>query len=223
MTKNDLKDLSPQERLKKLKELEKEKKKEIEEARKQIKESERDITDEHKFKEKVPIPEVGLENLQGLSEEGRQLLMVLKDLKEKKKEETVEEVKEVIQEESLEETVRRIEPIPVQVQGTEYALHLSQRPMQDLQNQMAGIYETSQERGYMTPEDQKKVAYISAGVQHKMEAIDNGSYNSSDDLISIVKSTRELSAHMLGRNPDQVYNSGKTEETQRDRYTGREV
>jgi hypothetical protein len=223
MAKDVLKDLSPQERLKRLKELEQEKKKEIEEARKLIKESEKDITAEHEFKEKVPIPEVGLENLQGLSEEGRQLLMVLKDLKAKKKQESVKETKKVVTEESLEETVRRIEPIPIHAQNTEYALHLSQRPMQDLQNQMKGIYEISQERGYMTPEDQKKVAYISAGVQHKMEAIDNGSYNASDDLTSRVKATKELSAHMLGGNPDQVYQSGKTEETQRDRYTGREI
>ena len=222
MAKDDLKDLSPQERLKVLKKLEQEKKKEIDEARKLIKESEKDITAEHEFKEKVPIPEVGLENLQGLSEEGRQLLMVLKDLKAKKKEEEPVIVKSV-EGESLEETVRRIEPIPVQVQGTEYAIHLSQRPMQDLQNQMKGIYETSQERGYMTSEDQKKVAYLSAGVQHKMEAIDNGSYNASDDLTSRVKATKELSAHMLSKNPDQVYHSGKTEETQRDRYTGREA
>ena len=222
MVKNDLKGLSPQERLKRLKELEQKKKKEIQEARKLIKESEKDITDQHEFKEKVPIPEVGMQDLQGLSEEGRQLLMVLKDLKSKKKEE--EPVKKVIiEEESLEETIQRIDPIPIQVQNTEYAMHLSQRPMQDLQNQMAGIYETSQERGYMTSEDQKKVAYISAGVQHKMEAIEQGSYNASDDLTSRVKATKELSAHMLGRNPDQVYHSGSTEETQRDRYTGREA
>ncbi|NQV91048.1 hypothetical protein HQ489_01095 [Candidatus Woesearchaeota archaeon] len=223
MAKNDFKNLSPQERLKKLKELEQEKKKEIAEARKLIKESEKDITAEHQFKEKVPIPEVGLENLQGLSEEGRQLLMVLKDLKEKKNPKSVKETKKVVSEESLEETIQRIDPIPIHVKNTEYALHLSQRPMQDLQNQMAGIYEISQERGYMTQEDQKKVAYISAGVHHKMEAIDNGLYTTSDDLTSKVKATKELSAHMLGGNPDHVYHATGTKETQRDRYTGREV
>jgi len=225
MAKDDLKDLTPQERLKRLKELEQKKKKEIEEARKLIQESEKDITAEHKFKEKVPIPEVGLENLQGLSEEGRQLLMVLKDLKEKKKqEEPIKKIKAVLDsEDTLEETITRINPIPIQVQNTEYALHLSQRPMQDLYREMSGIYESSQERGYMTSEDQKKVAYISAGVQHKIEAIDDGSYMANKDLTSKLSATKELSAHMLGHNPDRMYNSGSTKETQRDRYTGRET
>ncbi len=54
----DIKKLSPREKLAKLKELEKKNKQEIELARKMIEESEREVEIEEEMKEKVPIPEV---------------------------------------------------------------------------------------------------------------------------------------------------------------------
>ena len=52
---DDLKNVPPEERIKKLKELEEKKKKEIEEAQKAIRESEQEITEKRKWEDKVPI------------------------------------------------------------------------------------------------------------------------------------------------------------------------
>ena len=54
----ELKKLSPAERLKKLKELEKEKKKEIEEAQKLISSSEEELASEEKKKQDIPIEQL---------------------------------------------------------------------------------------------------------------------------------------------------------------------
>src|SRR3990167_2739866 len=89
MAKDELKDLPPEERIKRLKKLEEEKKKEIEEAEKIIKESNEEITERRKWIEKVPIPQVAQDDLEGLGEEGKQLFNVHRGKKEEAaKEET---------------------------------------------------------------------------------------------------------------------------------------
>ena len=93
MTVNDLKKLSPEERIKKLKELEEQKKKEIEQQKndieqdkkeiedveKEIKNAQGELNEKRKVKEKVPIPEFAKEDLEWLSEEGKQILSVQKE------------------------------------------------------------------------------------------------------------------------------------------------
>lgn len=83
--KEDLRSLPPEERIRKLKELEKKRKKEIAEAQENIRESEEEIKDRLKWLDKVPMPEFAQEDLEGLSEEARQVLKERKGIKEKKK------------------------------------------------------------------------------------------------------------------------------------------
>ena len=54
----DIKKLSPEERIKKLKELEEQRKKEIEEAHKLLKTSEDEVEEKRKLKENIPIPQL---------------------------------------------------------------------------------------------------------------------------------------------------------------------
>ena len=83
---DDLKNFSPEEKLRKLKELQKKKKQELAEAEKEIKESEEELSDQQKFLEKVPIPEVTKEDLAGLSESAREILKMQRGFKGKKAE-----------------------------------------------------------------------------------------------------------------------------------------
>src|SRR3989338_11521327 len=91
MAEDDIKKLPPEERIKKLKELEKQRKKEIEEAQKKIKESEDELRERRKWKEKVPIPEFAQEGFGGLSEEAKDILKQHRGVKEKLLEQPAEQ------------------------------------------------------------------------------------------------------------------------------------
>ena len=76
----DLSKFPPEERIKKLKELEKKKKEEIAQARKEIKESEDELTERQKWTDKVPIPQFAQEDLVGLSNEAKEMLKASRQL-----------------------------------------------------------------------------------------------------------------------------------------------
>src|SRR3990167_5553452 len=80
---DELKNLPPEERIKKLKELEKQRKKEIEEAQKVIKDSEEELTARRKWTDRVPIPEMGQDDFANLSAEGQEILRLGKGLQKK--------------------------------------------------------------------------------------------------------------------------------------------
>ena len=123
MADEDLKKLPPEERIKRLKELEQKRKKEIEDAQTQIRESEQELSARKRWVEKVPIPEVIKEDLEGLSEEGKQLLKVHKG-KAVEKKEVEEEKKPSVprgKASALEETVAREKiELPPEALGMEY-------------------------------------------------------------------------------------------------------
>lgn len=81
----DLKNFPPEERVKRLKELEEQKNKEIEEAKKLIKESEEEIIERRKWKDKVPMPEFVSGSLEGLSTEVKDILKTERGLNENQK------------------------------------------------------------------------------------------------------------------------------------------
>ncbi len=83
MPETELAKLPPEERLRRLKELEKQHKKELEEAEQQIKNSQRELANKQKWLEKIPIPELAKEDLDWLSEEGRQILRERRGIKKK--------------------------------------------------------------------------------------------------------------------------------------------
>lgn len=103
---DELKRLSPQERIRKLKELEEERKKEIEEAEKLIKESNVEIEEERKELERIPIPQLKAVDIQGLfTVEEKEMFKVKRFIDEEKIESLEEELKEK-EEKRLEETVK---------------------------------------------------------------------------------------------------------------------
>ncbi|MBI2130011.1 hypothetical protein HYU07_07335 [Candidatus Woesearchaeota archaeon] len=102
---DELKSLSPQERIKKLKELEEERKKEIEEAEKLIKESNVEIEEERKELERIPIPQLKTVDIQGLFTAEEREIFSVKRFVEKKAGSLEDELKGK-EAERLEETVR---------------------------------------------------------------------------------------------------------------------
>lgn len=208
MADENLKGLPPEERLKKLKELENKKKKEIEEAQKLIRESEEEITEKGKFKEKVPMPEFAKSDLEGLSKEAREILKEQKGLKERKsspgKKEAADELLELSEpEKSLEELAKErvklpSEVISPEVINSEYAFRLSQRPIQNLYEEMKKINEAVEEKGYINREEERRVEYLASAVEKKIEAEESGRYSFTEETALAANITQQMGARLIG-------------------------
>lgn len=139
MNLEDLKKLSPEERIKILKELEKSKKNEIDEARKLIVQSEGEIEEEAEIRKHVPIPQVKAVNIEGLfSTEEKQLFKATRFVDERRREEP---------EAVLEEAVKKEEPRE-HVEQRQYQIR------QQITEQTRDIYNRAkqevEEKGYMS-------------------------------------------------------------------------
>lgn len=230
MAKDELKGLPPEDRLKKLKELEKKKKEELAEAEKLIKESQEEITDQRKSFEKIPVPEVKKEELEGLSEEGKRLVELHRGLQKKqvteeekpvspgKKKGKKEGEKENI---SLEEAVgqdkRAMDSAlagglqygfptggrsPAAVAAAEYR-PFSDRPTTELYREMISIKEQVEGKGYISRADERKAEYITGAIQERLEAAEIGRYSFSEETARAASLTQRL-----GMSVQQAYKSG---------------
>jgi len=199
------KDLSPEDRIKKLKKLKAEKEKEIAEAQQLIKESEDELTDKANLKEKIPIPESAKEDLEGLSKEAKEILKVQKGLKEKV-EESEDEIKKVEEiEDDLEALAAQKVDLPPDVVNSEYAMHLSKEPMREIYQEMTGISKAVEEKGYISKEEERRVEYLTSAVEKKLEAEHLGKYSFSEDVAMAANITKQLGASLMN-----TYNANKT-------------
>lgn len=224
-----MKRLPPEERIKRMKELEQKRKKEIEDAQKIIKESEKELTERKKWKDKVPIPEVAKEDLEGLSETAREILKVQKGVKEKAETATEEsaaegnvsvsgEKKEKLVTKkgmSLEETVAREKvtmkgenvvygipfrgPTPQQLLNAEYTVALSQRPAENLYQEVRAVTQRATEKGYFNQDEQRQVAYWTSAMERKLQDVEEGKYAMSTEEVARATSLiEEARGKMVG-------------------------
>jgi len=212
MPEDDLEGLPPEEKIKKLKELEEKKKKEIAEAQKMLKESERELGDREEWRRKVPIPQVAAEEISGMSEAEREIIEAHKGLRERREiveEEGLEEEKKEEQiikdEESLEETVarERVE-LPEGLMESEYATKLSQEPMENLYQEMKDIYQAVEEKGYISREEERKIGYLGAATERKLEDIEAGKYSLTEEAAEAALLTKRIGANLR-----DMYQRGK--------------
>ncbi len=225
MAKDDLEDLHPEDRIKKLKKLEEEKKKEIEEARKKIRETQVELKEKRELKEKVPIREVAKEDLDGLSEEAKVILKELKGMKQKKGKSTDDEedsekatiAMEIAGVDDSKYEVERVEeaagiPPEMEAARAEYVAQLSQQPAHELVGEMYRIHEKVEEKGYINPEEMKNVEYITAAFEEKREAGQEGRYTLTEKL------SKELATGMgMGETMREMYLSHREQEP-KDKY-----
>ena len=233
MSKDELKGLRPEERLKKLKQLEEEKKKEIEEAHKLLVETEKELTDQRKWVEKVPIPQVAQETTEGLSAEGKQVLKAHKGVKEKKQEEEPETPKSTKEESgrkpSLEEALLKETPTmpSLGMRNVEYAIPgaqgavpggmeykpLGQLPTAVLYQEMSSLKKSIDEKGYISRDDTRKAEYITGVIEDRRER----GYEFTRDIGKLASLTQEI-----GSSIQQGYQSrGKEKVVGHDWYSGK--
>ncbi len=230
MADENIKRLPPEERIRKLKELEKKKKQEIEEAQKEIRDSQNEITEKKKWVEKVPIPEVAKEDLEGLSAEGQQLLKTHKGAKEKSKEETPEPAKKSSSKavSDLEEAILREKVnLSPEAMGVEYGAKtaarqalsgdykpLSERPTTELYQEMSALRQGVESKGYISRADERKAEYLSGIVQERQEAANRGTYSFSEETARAASITQQVALSIK-----EAYKRGSTVE--HDWYKGR--
>lgn len=221
MAKEELKNLHPEDRIKKMKELEEARKKEIEEARKIIRESEEEITERKKLAEKFPIPQAAQEDMEGLSDEGQDIVKMIKKVR-KKNEEAKEETggagaeKKETLEEALEKEAPKGPVLGVQYgspgtaslmdqQTAHYIRELSQRPVETLQKEATYLAKSFEEKGYMTWNEQKRAQQIYEATNLKERAGEEGRYSFTEEVAQLNLVTRQVTGRLL----DEMYHVGR--------------
>lgn len=227
MADEELKKLPPEERIKKLKELEKKKKEEIEEAQKGIRDSESELSERRKWIEKVPMPEFAREDLENLSVDAQKILQQTRGIQNKEKirrdkdsdnQETEEKDKKEKSsrkgKSALEETLNREQPGlfregPPNDYGTSgTAFSAGYKPMSKMDllgisKEITNIYQAVEERGYMTGLEQKRVSYALSEVERRIEAVEEGEYKGFNEQVADA-------ANMIQAIGKSIYHSGKS-------------
>lgn len=180
MTKEDIKEmkkLSPEARINKLKKLQEENKEEIAEAQKIISESEEEIATEEKLRD-IPIPQLKAVSIDALfSPEEKELFRAKRFAEEKPA--MHEETKKRGGARALEEVAEwapRLaeEERQAQVQYQIRAEQEARKPARDLYNEMRNIYQEVRETGEITPEQMERVHIIRYADIEKVEKMRKG-------------------------------------------------
>lgn len=172
--------LSPSERIKKLKDLGEQKKKEIEEAENLIKESLSEIRTEELIRD-MPPPQMRGVDITKLWDEEKPKD---KKLEEKWLEDSVAEAKSALNEE----------------QTRQYGMQLSKAPTEDLYSRMKEIYGSVQNAGYMNTQEQRDLENIKYALHRKEEDIHEGKYKGiSTEVSQMLVITQDMAAKMKSR------------------------
>lgn len=172
----ELKKLSPEERIKKLKELQEKDKKEIAEAQKMIGQSEEQLAVEHELKD-IPIPQLKAVSIDELfSPEEKELFKAKRFIAESPAPAEEEKSSEAKPLESVAEEASRLpeDERQAQIQYQIKAQQEAQRPAMDLYNEMREIYKDVKETGEITPEQMGRVHIIQYADIEKVEKMRKG-------------------------------------------------
>ena len=182
---NEIKKLSPEERIEKLKKIEEENKKEINEAEKIIKDSIREINVKEKIRD-LPIPQIKAVDIESLfSPEEKEVFAVkrYKDLVVRHAEEEKAEI-------PLEETVKQEEPratkeeLAAHIKYQVLANELRREPTENVVQELENIYHQVIEGTGVTG-DQMTMAYAANVVaRERQQEIERGTYGRLDEQVS---------------------------------------
>ncbi|MBW2996007.1 hypothetical protein KY332_01770 [Candidatus Woesearchaeota archaeon] len=173
---DELKKLSPKERIKRLKELQEKDKEEIEEAQKLLKQAEEEAEIEEELKD-IPIPQLKAVDIDELfSPAEKELFKAKRFVTEKPKKEAEEKKEKPGELESIAETAPKLTPAEEQ-QQIEYLNQLSRRPTEELYSRAGTLYNQFKEQGnQFTPEQQEEFGNIEYANRKKMQDIEAGNY-----------------------------------------------
>ncbi len=214
--------LPPEERIEKLKELEEKKKKEIAEAKEKIKESQEEISDTRKWLDKVPIPQVGQDDLEGLSEEGKVIVKVNRGISEEKE----EEVKVVKKEKSIDDLIQDGDVVRLEASHTEYKLgfsesqlnqvyKLSEEPVNALYKEMSSMNSAIEQKGYVSRKEEERSRMLNSALEKRLNEVYGGTM--SEEVAAKSLLTKQMAGQVrnmykgdAGKDkPQDMYHSDK--------------
>lgn len=120
------------------------------------------------------------------------------ELAEEQQEEESLQTKPRQEEAGLEDIARKGTALPAGLHDSEYVEELSHKPMGEIYKEIKDIYKTVEDKGYLSPTEQKQVEYLSSAVQRKIEDEEQGTYSFSEQAARAASITQHLSASMIG-------------------------
>ncbi|MBS3142988.1 hypothetical protein J4464_06385 [Candidatus Woesearchaeota archaeon] len=194
---DEIKNLPPEERLLKIKEIQEKHKKEIEEAQKLMRMSEDEIADKKRELEHVPIPQVRAVDIDQLFSEGeRQVFATARfgdgDLSKKLKKEDKEKPKE--EKENLEESVA---DAPQRARDREERHYISHLTAGQLNKEVAYIRDQRDDHGYLTGEQEERLHMLYDEGRNRVDMLHENQYHgdrnqAEEQLNAMYKSLKHL-------------------------------
>ena len=208
---DEVKKLTPEERIEKLKKIKKLREQEIKEAEKLLHEAEDEIKDTRTFEEKVPIPQVATRDTSNLSEEGK-LIVAMQRGEDGSKKETINDSKTnentnkkfKKSEASLEETLGGVHIPTGQMHlksgfdrlTSAYITELAQVPMQNLYTEMVEVYGAVKEKGYLSTIEQERISNLTSAIEQKVQDANAGDYSMSKEVARAVSVSQQISNNL---------------------------
>lgn len=142
------------------------------------------------------------DDLEGLSDEGKEILKTVKDLKQKS---TEVEVKTPIQKDIHSRTHRseledqlaqeRIGNLQTST-NPEYGIQLAKQPMDTIYHEMTSLYHLAEEKGYLNPEEQRRVQYLTSAVEQKVQDAEEHRYEMTEEAAAVAGITRQIGSKL---------------------------
>ena len=178
---NEIKKLSPEERIKKLRDVEEKNKKEIEEAEKLIKDSIREINVKEEIKD-LPIPQIKAVDIESLFSPEEKEVFAAKRYKNSRHVE--EETTEMPLEETVEQEKSDITEKELEAQKQYQILELRREPTENVVQEIENIYQQVRETGGVTGEQMTRAYVANVIAEERQREIERGTYRRISEEIS---------------------------------------
>ena len=181
----EIKKLSPEERIKRLKKIEEENKKEINEAEKIIKDSIREIDVKEKIKD-LPIPQIKAVDIESLFAPEEKEVFAAKRYKDLRVRHVEEETAEIPLEETVEQERPEItkEELAAHAQYQILANELRREPTENVVQELENIYQQAREGTGITGEQMTRAYAANVVARERQQEIESGTYGRIDEQVS---------------------------------------
>ncbi len=179
----EIKKLSPEERIKKLKKIEEENKKEINEAEKLIKDSIKEINIKEEIRD-LPIPQVKAVDIESLFSPEEKEVFAAKRYENARQRHAEEETAEIPLEETLEQEKPEITEEELEAQRQYQILELRREPTKNIVQELQNIYHQVRGTGEVTGEQMTRAYVANVIAEERQREIERGTYERKDEEIS---------------------------------------
>ncbi len=153
---------------------------------------------------RLPLAELAKDDLVGLSEDGQEILKMSKSIKAEQKEESSEkdQKRDVLRRSNSSALEEQLFHEKINSRGTppsvhpDYAQHLAQEPMAKIYHEMTSLYELAGEKGYLNPDEQRRVQYLASAVEKKVQDAEEHRYTMTEEAAAVLGITRQIGSKL---------------------------